>query len=350
MVAKSPFITEAAIEFSIAIFVLILRLISRWKLVGFRGWGVDDFLCILAGIFATYLMVPIFVVAYTQSSNTGWTPEQRAAFNPEEIRQMQTTTKLVVAGWYAYVGALWSLKGVVLIYYHRIMSGVTQQMIIRVTAVYCALSFIAVILAISLHCRPFQKLWQIDPYPGAECSAYNTLYIIVAVLNITTDMLLVYIPIPVLIRLRIKLYQKIMIGILLCSGVFIIVAALLRCVMSLMEISRINLSAIWTVREILVAFIAVNAPAIKPMFKLSSWNRLSKMTRVLEKWQSPPQAREITPPSHGDFGAYPSVVRTPAPVFHRFSSASDSGYISDWATSSQASTTRTTERALYDYP
>jgi hypothetical protein len=53
MVAKSPFITEAAIEFSITIFVLILRLISRWKLVGFRGWGVDDFLCILAGIFAT---------------------------------------------------------------------------------------------------------------------------------------------------------------------------------------------------------------------------------------------------------------------------------------------------------
>jgi hypothetical protein len=52
MVAQSPFITEAAIEFSIAMFVLILRLISRWNLVGFRGWGVDDYLCILAGIFA----------------------------------------------------------------------------------------------------------------------------------------------------------------------------------------------------------------------------------------------------------------------------------------------------------
>jgi hypothetical protein len=43
-------------------------------------------------------------------------------------------------------------------------------MIIRVTAVYCALSFIAVILAISLHCRPFNKLWQIDPYPGGMLS------------------------------------------------------------------------------------------------------------------------------------------------------------------------------------
>jgi hypothetical protein len=195
-------------------------------------------------------------------------------------------------------------------------------------------------------------------------------------------MLLVYIPIPVLIRLRIKLYQyvvhyerlapvlilrnrKIMIGILLCSGVFIIVAALLRCVMSLMEISRINLSAIWTVREIvcypspyclliltfpkLVAFIAVNAPAIKPMFKLSSWNRLSKITDVLEKWQSPPQAREVAPPNNGDFGAYPSVMRTPAPAFHRLSSTSDSEYFSDWPTSSEAPSIRTPERASYDY-
>lgn len=34
---------------------------------------------------------------------------------------MQITAKLVIAGWFAYAGALWSLKGAVLIYYSRIM-------------------------------------------------------------------------------------------------------------------------------------------------------------------------------------------------------------------------------------
>jgi hypothetical protein len=34
---------------------------------------------------------------------------------------MQITAKLVIAGWFAYAGALWSLKGAVLIYYNRIM-------------------------------------------------------------------------------------------------------------------------------------------------------------------------------------------------------------------------------------
>ncbi|KAL2802174.1 hypothetical protein BJX63DRAFT_415732 [Aspergillus granulosus] len=66
-------------------------------------------------------MIPVYLVGKTFNSNIGWTPQQRAAFSYEEIHQMQITTKLVIAGWFAYVGVLWSLKGAVLIYYHRIM-------------------------------------------------------------------------------------------------------------------------------------------------------------------------------------------------------------------------------------
>ncbi|KAL2818561.1 hypothetical protein BJX63DRAFT_429062 [Aspergillus granulosus] len=350
MVTKSPFMTEAAIEFSIVIFVLILRLISRWNLVGFRGWGVDDLFCILAGIFTIYLMIPIFLVGQTLNSNVGWTPEQRAAFSHEEIYQIQIASRMVIAGWFAYVGALWSLKGAVLIYYHRIMCGVTQQMIIRITALYCGLSFIAVNLAIALHCRPFQKLWQIYPDPGLECSSYRAVYIAVAVLNITrsTDMLLVYIPIPVLIHLRIKVYQKIMIGVLLCSGVFIIVAALLRCVMSLVDISQINLSAVWTVREILVAFVAVNSPAIKPLFTSLVGKRLAKVARNSEKRQSHQPAPIAAFQNDDRFGAYPPIVRTATPALQRPSESSQSDHLTDCTVTSHEPSIRTPERALFD--
>ncbi|GAQ12322.1 hypothetical protein ALT_9643 [Aspergillus lentulus] len=349
MVTKSPFITEAAIEFSLAIFVLILRLISRWHLVGFRGWGIDDYLCILAALFVTYLMIPIFLVGQTLNSNIGWTPEQRATFSHEEIGQMQITAKLVIAGWFAYAGALWSLKGAVLIYYNRIMCGVAQQRIIRVTGVYCGLSFIAVVLAIFLRCRPFEKLWQIYRDPGLECSSYYTLYIIVAVLNVTTDMLLVYIPIPVLIHLRITIYQKVVVGILLCSGVFIIVAALLRCVMSLLEISQINSTAVWTVREIFVAFVAVNSPAIKPLFNPSSWKRLPKVVDASVKHTSHTQARIVLPQNNGSFDAYPPTLQPPAPSVHTLSGISHSDRSTDWDISPQAPNIRFPEQALYDY-
>ncbi|KAL4866577.1 hypothetical protein BDV12DRAFT_172676 [Aspergillus spectabilis] len=294
MVEKSPFITEAAIEFSIAIFAVILRLFSRWKLVGFKRWGGDDYLCIVATILCIYLMIPVFLVGQILGSNTGWTPEERAAFTKEDIQRMETGSKLAIAGWFSYVSILWSLKGAVLFYYSRIMSGVAQQKVIRVSAVYCGLSYIAVVLSVALHCRPFHKIWQINPDPGRECTAHYNLYLVVVVFNVTTDILLVYIPIPVLVHLRIKLIQKIMIGTLLCSGLFIIIAALLRCILSLIQIAQINHSAIWAAREMFVAFVAVNAPAIKPLFNPSTWKRASTTTNAAEKRYSQPQAQVIT--------------------------------------------------------
>lgn len=57
------------------------------------------------------------------------------------------------------------------------------------------------------------------------------------------------IPVPLLWKVKITLGRKIAIGILLCSGVFIIVATLLRCVLSLRDIQGINVSTIWAIRE-----------------------------------------------------------------------------------------------------
>jgi hypothetical protein len=67
-----------------------------------------------------------------------------------------------------------------------------------------------------------------------------------------------------------------LIGVLLCSGIFIIVATILRCVFSLKDIQGINTSTIWAIRETFVAIIAVNAAAIKPLFSASKWLVSSK--------------------------------------------------------------------------
>nr|CEG03655.1 unnamed protein product [Fusarium acuminatum CS5907] len=70
--------------------------------------------------------------------------------------------------------------------------------------------------------------------------------------------------------------RKLMIGVLLCSGVFIMIATLLRCIFSLRDIEGINTSTIWAIRETFVAIIAVNAAAIKPLFSASRWLVSSK--------------------------------------------------------------------------
>ncbi|KAL3441980.1 hypothetical protein BJX65DRAFT_313288 [Aspergillus insuetus] len=283
MIETSPFITEGAIEFGIAILAVVVRLFSRWKLVGFRKWGGDDFFCILAAVLLILLMVPIFLIGKLLGANTGWTSEQLDQFDDAEIDRMETGSKLVIVGWIGYVSVIWSLKGSVLLYYNRIMSGVSQQMSIRVCAGYCLLSYLALLLTIFLHCRPFSKNWQVRPDPGLNCSAHYSVYIVVAVLNITSDMFIIYIPIPMIIRLRISLLQKILVGALLGTGLFIIVAALVRCVLSLLNISSTNVTAVWAAREMVVAFVAVNAPAIKPLFNPSTWK--SRSRRVAERAQ-----------------------------------------------------------------
>lgn len=58
-----------------------------------------------------------------------------------------------------------------------------------------------------------------------------------------------YIPMPLLWTVKLPLRTKILCSVWLCSGVFIIVATLLRCVLSLQNVSRVNLSTIWAIRE-----------------------------------------------------------------------------------------------------
>lgn len=67
------------------------------------------------------------------------------------------------------------------------------------------------------------------------------------------------------------IHRKLIIGVLLCGGVFVMIATLLRCILSLQSINSINTSTIWAIRETFVGIIAVNAPCIKPLFSTSTW-------------------------------------------------------------------------------
>lgn len=60
--------------------------------------------------------------------------------------------------------------------------------------------------------------------------------------------------------------RKIVLGLLLCSGMFVFIAALLRCIESLGAIGNIYNSTIWGIREVFVGICAVCAPGIKPLF------------------------------------------------------------------------------------
>jgi hypothetical protein len=74
-------------------------------------------------------------------------------------------------------------------------------------------------------------------------------------------------------KLRVRLSKKIAIGVLLCSGLFVIAAAIIRAVLTLGSTpSGLNINR-WGVRETIVGIITVNAPILRPMFNRSFWSK-----------------------------------------------------------------------------
>ncbi|KAL5355495.1 hypothetical protein BJX96DRAFT_64527 [Aspergillus floccosus] len=277
MGTATPFQKEAWTEYGIGTAVIFLRILARAKVVGVKNWQGDDYFAIIALLFWTAELTMLELIGQ-YGTNIGLSDVQRASFTEKEIEVLARGSKCLLAGWTCYVTLIWSLKACMLFFYNRLTLGLWQQKLVKLNAFICVATYAAVILTIFLHCRPLHRHWQVYPDPGLNCSADYINYIVIAVTNVTTDAILVTIPIPILAKVRIPLRRKLVIGVLLCGGVFVMVATLLRCILSLQSIDSINTSTIWAIRETFVAILAVNAPCIKPLFSSSVWLGSSRET------------------------------------------------------------------------
>ncbi|RHZ63410.1 uncharacterized protein CDV56_100707 [Aspergillus thermomutatus] len=287
----TPFQKEAWTEYGIGVFIILGRIFARWKVVGVKNWQGDDYFAIVSLLFWTAELTMLELIGQ-HGANIGLSAAQRAAMTPEQVKSLVIGSKCLLAGWTCYVTLIWSLKACMLFFYNRLTLGLMQQKLVKVNAVLCLCTYVAVIFTIFFHCHPIQKHWQINPDPGANCTVDSINYIVIAVTNVSyvsynessreetnqsrTDAILVTIPIPLLAKVRLALRRKLVIGVLLCGGVFVMCATLLRCILSLQSIDSINTSTIWAIRETFVAIIAVNAPCIKPLFSSSVWLGSSK--------------------------------------------------------------------------
>ncbi|KAF5657792.1 integral membrane protein PTH11 [Fusarium heterosporum] len=271
----TPFQTEAWTEYGLGAIVLFLRYFARWKTVGFKGYQGDDYFALAAMVLWTSELVMLELIGQS-GTNIGVTDEMGAAMSAAEIAKREFGSKCLLAGWNFYVTLIFSLKGVMLCLYSRMTLGLWQRKIVIWTQIGTVLAYFGVIAAIWGHCTPVRKNWQVYPNPGDACTLGVANYLTLVVLNIITDVFIVSIPVPLLWTVKLSIQRKLLIGVLLCSGVFIMIATLLRCIYSLRDLEGINTSTIWAIRETFVAIIAVNAAAIKPLFSASRWLVSSK--------------------------------------------------------------------------
>ena len=85
-----------------------------------------------------------------------------------------------------------------LFFYRRLTLGTDFNHRIKILAVACAVTYITVVLTISLSCHPFRKNWQALPFPGKQCTVRAQNMIVSTILNVLTDAGMLAIPVPLL--------------------------------------------------------------------------------------------------------------------------------------------------------
>ncbi|KAH7626210.1 hypothetical protein B0T09DRAFT_52023 [Sordaria sp. MPI-SDFR-AT-0083] len=129
----------------------------------------------------------------------------------EHIRRKTIASGLVLLSRVLYALTLWILKYAILEFFKRL--NVSWERSYEITLVFIRVTlvttFLAVIISDVVECRPFHMYWQVLPDPGPQCRQGYAQLITMAVCNIITDLLLVFFPIPMIIRSQMSLTRKI---------------------------------------------------------------------------------------------------------------------------------------------
>ncbi|KAF4980403.1 hypothetical protein FZEAL_3582 [Fusarium zealandicum] len=269
------FTIEAFVLLGIGLGIISMRTFVRVSSVGFGRLEADDYLMLVAAItYSIETALAYSVGAYWHGlANSGMTDEQRKALDPESAEYMLRVngSKTQIAGWSTYTFLLWVLKAAMCSFYLRLTDGLDNyrpRIFVGFGLIF--VTWVAVLLSILLGCQSFEKNWQIYPNPGNHCqpAISNIDVFVTVVLNATTDLYLLSIPVPMLWSARLPMPKKIGLITLFSGGIFVTAAGILRCVLIVTNpVTGAQQAGSWAVRETFVAVVTTNLPMIFPFLR-----------------------------------------------------------------------------------
>jgi hypothetical protein len=119
------------------------------------------------------------------------------------------------------LNVIWTLKACMLFMFARMTVGTTHIKWIRFVAAWVIVGWVAVQIAFFTACRPFNGYWAVPP-PNPQCTTLEHFAIVQATFNISSDLLIIAVPIPMIISLSLPTKQKIGLGLLFSMGTFVV--------------------------------------------------------------------------------------------------------------------------------
>ncbi|KAF4548084.1 Hypothetical protein D9617_32g092040 [Elsinoe fawcettii] len=264
------YLTETWVLTGIAMLIIFLRFGTRIRTVGFRGFQGDDYVTIGTLCF-TIMDAATVTVAFQKGQNVDLLPSMIEKLTAADIARITWGSKVELAAWYSYITLIWCLKFTLLFFYQRLTLGSFNAKLVKYLFWFIGITYIALFAVLTFGCWPFQANWQVSPMAPWKCSFRPQNLIATAVLNTTTDAALLVVPVILLYQLKVSLKKKLVIGLILSSGIFVIIAAIIRAELSLgASPSAANINS-WGVRETVIGVFTVNVPILRPLFRRSFW-------------------------------------------------------------------------------
>ncbi|KAI1839469.1 hypothetical protein JX266_014320, partial [Neoarthrinium moseri] len=204
-----------------------LRSISRRLLRGsFKKIQIDDALMLLAMVTDTVLIACMNILAVTNTNLID--PNDLAVFTSDSIAERTYGSKLVLVVEQMQIATVWLIKSCLLIMYGRLTMSLKQNLAVKIVSGYVIFGFILMeILYLGVWCKPFNEYWAV-PTDNSQCNAATNHLITNAVLNISSDLMIISIPMPIFFQAKLPVKKKVILVGVFALGVFTILSAILN--------------------------------------------------------------------------------------------------------------------------
>ncbi|KAJ5901880.1 hypothetical protein N7495_002408 [Penicillium taxi] len=273
--SQGPVIVGICAAFSVLTFlVLCLRLFARIYVLG--KMGVDDckylsfvhparsfpdlYLTVLT--IGACLLSWAFIGATISAVHDGLGQH----FDYVDKNNLTSYSLMVYMSSIFYLACLGFIKTSVLWFYSRLGDRtLTRLSFIMIGVIVTqAASFV---LVAAFQCQPISKAWK-QSEPG-KCININIFYLCNAALNILTDLMTYTLPVGILFKLQVPKKQKVILGVILCLGLFACVSSIIRITYIPNMLSSadytyaISGAMYWSVIETNVGIFAASIPSFK---------------------------------------------------------------------------------------
>ncbi|PYI14314.1 hypothetical protein BO86DRAFT_389552 [Aspergillus japonicus CBS 114.51] len=142
--------------------------------------------------------------------------------------QINTYLKVVVSAATIYISSLALAKIALLMLYHRLLSMIRfWKYVINGVAIFIIAYSIALTLALIFACHPVGRNWDVTDTTGG-CISRPGIYMATAVTNTLSDVVLILIPVPIVMKLTLPTVQKVGIFGMFLVGCLTIVTSIVR--------------------------------------------------------------------------------------------------------------------------